>query len=178
MRPPGRGTGVEPPARGAPARARAGRAVRPVTAATASPAAYSSYWVFYAEVAARQLAEWLPRTPGRVLDVSGGATFPTRLLEAGHRVVQGCLDLSPTAQARPGPQDPSAERLVRVRADCRALSWVRDSSVDAVLAELRGLSQCLAAEGTGWDLARVRRPGCRLLLVVGSLSAGLAHLAG
>lgn len=144
--------------------------------ASVSPAPGSPYWRFYDVVAARQLAEWLPERPGRLLDVSGGSAPPAPLLDAGHRVVRGCLDrpLPAEGRARAGTR---AEGLVDVRADCRSLGWVRDASVEAVLAESRALSRCLAAEVTAVELARVLRPGGRLLLVVDSLHAGLARLA-
>lgn len=143
--------------------------------APVSPVPGSPYWRFYDAVAARQLAEWLPESPGRLLDVSGGSVPPAALLAAGHRVARGCHDAPLTGGARAG--GPDGERLVDVRADCRSLGWVRCASVDAVLAESRALSRCLAAEVTAVELARVLRPGGRLLLVVDSLHAGLARLA-
>ncbi len=51
------------------------------------PAAGSAYWLFYREVAARQLAEWLPEQPARVLDLSGPDGFAGELVSAGHEVV-------------------------------------------------------------------------------------------
>ncbi len=140
--------------------------------ASVFPASGSPYWRFYDAVAARQLAEWLPESPGRLLDVSGGSAPSAPVLAAGHRVVRGCLDRPPAAEA-----GARAEGLVDVRADCRSLGWVRDASVEAVLAESRALSRCLAAEVTAVELARVLRPAGRLLLVVDSLHAGLARLA-
>ncbi|MCA1722362.1 MAG: class I SAM-dependent methyltransferase [Actinobacteria bacterium] len=67
--------------------------------------------------------------------------------------------------------------MTPVRADARALGWLVDGSVDAVLAEARALSMCLAAEVTVDELLRVLKPGGRLLLVVESLLLGLARLA-
>ena len=54
---------------------------------------------------------------------------------------------------------------------------LQDRSVDLVLAESSALSMCLATEVTLEHLARVLRPGGRLLLVVESLMLGLARLA-
>lgn len=131
----------------------------------------SSYWTFYEEVAARQLAAWAPPPPNRVLNVSGGRTrFTTQLLATGHEVVHVCPGLVLLPPSGPG-------RLLPVRADARSLDWLRDESVDAVLAESRALSMCLATEVTVADLRRVLRPGGRLLLVVESLGLGLARLA-
>jgi hypothetical protein len=49
--------------------------------------------------------------------------------------------------------------------------------VDLVLAESSALSLCLATEPVVEQLARVLRPGGRMLLVVESLMLGLARLA-
>jgi SAM-dependent methyltransferase len=141
----------------------------PVLQPSPEPAADSSYWQFYEEVAAAQLASWLPESRVRVLDLSGGRTrFAAQMAGAGHEV----LHVNGTARAADGPG-----RIVPVRADARSLGWLQDGSVDAVLAESRALSMCLAAEVTVEDLLRVLRPGGRLLLVVESLLLGLARLA-
>jgi hypothetical protein len=108
----------------------------------------SPYWRFYEEVAAAQLAAWLPGSPQRVLDLSGAAGRFDREL-AGHH----------------------AET-----ADVRALPWLEPASVDVALAEAQTLG--LAAELTVEELCRVLVPGGRLLLVVESLVLGLARLAG
>lgn len=140
---------------------------------SALPAADSSYWTFYERVAAAQVGQWLPVEAQRVLDLSGGRTvFAEQLVEAGREVVH----------VRPDPDGPVPDgrgpgRLLPVVADARALTWVADASVDAVLAESRALSLCLATEVTAEDLRRVLRPGGRLLLVVESLLLGLSRLA-
>jgi hypothetical protein len=54
---------------------------------------------------------------------------------------------------------------------------LQDGSVDLVLAESSALSLCLATELVVEQLARVLRPGGRMLLVVESLMLGLARLA-
>lgn len=135
---------------------------------TPVPPPDSSYWLFYDEVAAAQLAEWLPREPSRVLDVSGGRRFAGQMAYAGHEVVHVVAQASDAA---------AADRVLPVVADSRSLGWLQDASVDLVLAESQALSMCLATELTVEHLARVLRPGGRLLLVVESLMLGLARLA-
>src|SRR3954454_15260217 len=133
-----------------------------------SPAPDSSYWVFYEEVAAAQVAAWLPGEPARVLELSGGRSrVAEQLVAAGHDVIH--------VNGRANGDGPGT--LLPVVADARSLGWLRDQSVDAVLAESRALSMCLAAEVTVEELLRVLRPGGRLLLVVESLLLGLARLA-
>lgn len=134
----------------------------------AEPAPGSPYWRFYEELAASQVAAWAPTAPSRILDLSGGRDcFAELLVAAGHEVVHVNGSAS---TAGPG-------RLVPVRADARSLGWLRDGCVDAVLAESRALSMCLAAEVTAEELLRVLRPGGRLLLNVDSLLLGLSRLA-
>lgn len=133
-------------------------------------AADSAYWPFYDRVAAAQVADWLPTDPGWVVDLSGGrGGFTRQLLDAGHTVLQ--------ATAGPPTGTPTRPGWCPVVTDPRSLSWLADASVDAVLAESRALSHCLATELITRELCRVLRPGGRLLLVVDSLVTGLARLA-
>lgn len=137
------------------------------TVGTPVPAPDSPYWLFYDEVAAAQLAQWLPPEPARILDVSGGQRFAAQLAEAGHQVVH----VMTAVEDRPGA------RVLPVVADSRSLDWLQPGCVDLVLAESQALSMCLATEVTVEQLARILRPGGRLLLVVESLMLGLARLA-
>jgi hypothetical protein len=140
-------------------------------APSAAPGAGSSYWQFYEQVAAGQLEEWAPRAPSRVLDLSGRhPRFTEQLLGLGHDVLH-------VSDGDPGRRVDAPEGATSVVADARSLRWLCDGSVDAVLAESRALSMCLAAEVTAEDLLRILRPGGRLLLVVESLLLGLARLA-
>jgi SAM-dependent methyltransferase len=131
------------------------------------------YWAFYNAVATRQVAAWLPDEPVRVLDMSGDVTrFADLAAAAGHEVIHvAASSASPTPATAPGG------RLLQVIADGRRLDWLADASVDRVVAEQRALSYCLATEETLADLARVLRPGGRLLICVDSLVLGLARLA-
>ena len=150
-------------------------AIDPVPA-TSDP---DPYEVFYAEVAARQLAAWLPAEPTTVLDLSGGfGSFAQLMVEAGHdviRTVASGLPDDPTrlrAERRPGHG-----AVHEVAADTRDLRWLAAESLDVVLAESRSLSFSLLAEDTVEAISRALRPGGRLLLCVDSLVLGLARLA-
>lgn len=133
--------------------------------------------MFLAEVARRQLSEWLPATPQTVLDLSiSSPSLLTLMIDAGHTVVHG----EPTARPRDIARVASAEgsgRLLTVRADGRSPVWLGDDSVDAVVAENGVLSDALAAEITLETLFRLLKPGGRLLACVDSLVAGLSRLA-
>ena len=132
---------------------------------TASP-----YDVFYARVAARQVSDWLTTAPGVVLDASDGLACTTAIAAAaGHWVLR--LVTPGVAAPRPAP------RVSTVRADLQVLGWLRDESIDVAVADGDALAGCLATETTLAELARVLRPGGRLLLCVDSLVLGLARLA-
>lgn len=150
------------------------------------PPPASPYWRFYDRVAAAQLAAWMPVEGCRVLDLSAGPAerpdpFAAQLLAAGHEVVRVVASPQDAGSCGEPPLPEVALEPARehcVVADARSLTWLRDASVDAVVAESRMLSLCLAAEVTVQDLHRVLRPGGRLLLTVDSLACGLARLAG
>lgn len=128
------------------------------------PAPSSPYWLFYDEVASAQLADWVPEDRVCVLDLSlDGPSRAELLRDLGHDVVRV------GAGAVQGVQT--------VLADTRTLSWIADGALDAVVAESRALSLCLATEEMARDLVRVLRPGGRVLLCVDSLTTGLARLA-
>ena len=133
-------------------------------APTPVPPPSSPYWLFYDEVASAQLAAWVPEDRARVLDLSqDGPERAALLRDLGHDVVR----------IGAGPVD----GVHTVTADTRALDWVADAAFDAIVAESRALSLCLATEETARDLVRILQPGGRMLLCVDSLTTGLARLA-
>lgn len=158
-------------------------------AAEPPPGTDDPYWLFYEEVAAAQLAAWLPPRPVRVLDLSGDRTpFAAQMASAGHQVVKVLTTAGRGAgrevgrEAGKGVGPPGARAggrgsVMRVVGDARSLDWLASASLDAVVAEGRALSFCLATEATLDEVSRVLRPGGRLLLSVDSLLLGLARLA-
>ncbi len=136
------------------------------------------YWAFYEEVAAVQLAQWLPASGVRVLDVSGRrGNFARQAAAAGHQVVR-IVDAASAAEPASSAGGASGRgRLLPVVGDPRSLDWFTPGSFDAVLAEGRALSFCLATETTLEEIQWLLRPGGRLLLCVDSLLLGLARLA-
>jgi SAM-dependent methyltransferase len=129
----------------------------------------ATYWTFYRAVAAAQLLRWLPTVPSRILDLSGpDARSASQAAAAGHTVIQIAARVD---QGRPAPG------IHPVVADPAALTFLVDGSMDAVVAEDRVLSRHLVTEATVAEIARVLRPGGRVLLSVDSLTLGMAILA-
>jgi SAM-dependent methyltransferase len=161
--------------------------------AAADSGSLSRYWTFYWAVAAAQLSRWLPRRPAHVLDLSAGpARTGAQAAGLGHRVVE-ILDPAVTRNtarlpgesvqagvgtngSRPREELPMGTTH-QVIADSAALSFLADASMDAVIAENRVLSRHLVTESTVAEIARVLRPGGRVLLSVDSLTLGMAILA-
>jgi SAM-dependent methyltransferase len=138
--------------------------------------ALARYWTFYWAVAAAQLTRWLPRRPSRVLDISGGRSA-AQAAEARHTVLE-VLDPART-DGRPAPDGapPAKGGTIPIIGDTGSLTFLAGGSVDAVIAENRVLSRHLATEATVAEIARVLRPGGRVLLCVDSLTLGMALLA-
>jgi SAM-dependent methyltransferase len=72
---------------------------------------------------------------------------------------------------------PRSGLVTTLYADPTALPFIGDQSVDGVIADDRTLSRCLFAEQAVAEVARVLRPGGRLLACFDSLVLGMAILA-
>ena len=160
----------------------------PSASATAvgDPGSLSPYWRFHQAVAEAQLASWLPPESSLLVDISG-----PRACAAGIAAAAGhCVLRVAGAPAAPGPpQDdllrsifgPGTPRrpgqVIPVASDPASLSFLRDGCADGVIAEDRTLSRHLATENLITDIARVLRPGGRVLACVDSLVLGMALLA-
>ncbi|HEY1823892.1 MAG TPA: methyltransferase domain-containing protein [Trebonia sp.] len=136
----------------------------------------TGYPRFHAAVAHAQLTSWLPAGNGFLIDISGpGARTAEVAAGAGHsvlRVIDTELQMPPPAASyAPGG------RLSTVTADGTGLAFLPDGCADGVIAEERTLSLRLAAEQLVAEIARVLRPGGRVLACVDSLTFGMAMLA-
>jgi Methyltransferase domain len=138
------------------------------------------YWQFHEAVTRAQLTQWLPSGRHLLLDVSGprapGAELAAR---AGHTVVRVIEASRATPAASEAPRGPGSPhpRIVPVIADSSQLTFLADGCADGVIADDRALSVHLAAEAMIAEIARVLRPGGRVLACVDSLVLGMAVLA-
>jgi SAM-dependent methyltransferase len=154
-------------------------------APTASPftvtedGSLANYWRFQRAVATAQLASWLPIGRQIMLDISGPqGRCAAQAAKAGHSVLRVSAgdpaDGYPGGRRRwPGP----GGTVVTVTADAGNLGFLADASVDGVIADDRALSRYIAAEYLAAEIARVLRPGGRLIASVDSLVLGMAMLA-
>jgi hypothetical protein len=161
----------------------------------AGPAA--DYPRFHAAVALAQLTSWLPTAPRLLIDISGpGSRAAEVAVRAGHNVLR-VIDPASTAASAPEAASPAPPadlargtrgvppqgttappgRLVTVTAEGGGLEFLADGCADGVIAEDRTLSLRLAAEDLVTEIARVLRPGGRVLACVDSLTLGMAVLA-
>jgi hypothetical protein len=130
------------------------------------------YWQFHDAVARAQLTAWLPHQRHLIVDISGPRSPAAELAaRAGHHVLR-------VIDAGPGKQSGYETTLSgKVLADSNRLSFLPDGCADDVLAEDRALSTHLVAEAMIAEIARVLRPGGRVLACVDSLVLGMAVLA-
>ena len=153
-----------------------------VATSTASPLAVlrpgslTAYWRFQRAVAKAQFAAWLPAGRRLLVDISGPAAAGTaQAAGSGHAVVR-------VVTAHPGAP-PAAERgapggrVAAVVAEPGSLAFLADGCADGVIAEDGALSRHLMAEDLAAEIARVLRPGGKLLACVDSLVLGMAMLA-
>ena len=139
-----------------------------------------AYRQFHDAVARAQLAAWLPHGRHVIVDVSGPHAPGAELAAmAGHHVLR--VIGPPTASQRTADAARPSERGNRasgkIVADSSRLSFLPDGCADDVIAEDRALSTYLAAEVMIAEIARVLRPGGRVLACVDSLVLGMAVLA-
>ncbi len=115
-----------------------------------------------------------PEAPGGPRG-SGGKGFPPG---SGGRGGLGGTD-SPQDRGGLGGSPPRGQqgRIVPVIADSSRLTFLADGCADGVMADDRALSVHLAAEAMIAEIARVLRPGGRVLACVDSLVLGMAVLA-
>jgi Methyltransferase domain len=135
-----------------------------------------AYWQFHDAVARAQLLAWLPRGWHVIVDVSGPRSPGAELAAmSGHKVLRIVDDLG-GERAKQSERDKQIPLTLLV-GDSSRLSFLSDECADDVLAEDRALSTHLAAEGMISEIARVLRPGGRVLACVDSLVLGMAVLA-
>ena len=133
----------------------------------------AAYWRFHRAVATAQLAAWLPAGRRLILDISGPHSRTAgQASRAGHHVLR-VVAAADEPRRRPGP----GSTVATVIADPGQLSFLADASVDGVIADDRTLSRYIAAEDLTAEIARVLRPGGRLLASADSLVLGMAILA-
>jgi hypothetical protein len=143
--------------------------VRHAAGVPAEPDAAPAYWRFREAVARARLLAWLPPGQRLLIDVSGPHADSARVAAmAGHRVIR-VLD------EPPGHGHATENTII---GDSTTLDFLPDGCADGVIAGDRALSTHLAAEPMVGAIARVLRPGGRVLASVDSLVLGLAMLAG
>lgn len=159
-------------------------------AATASPltvagdGSLASYWRFHRAVATAQLAAWLPAGRQVLIDISGPqGRCAAQAAKAGHFVLRVTpWEAADDGETHPGPRhwpgpDGPGGIVTAVAADPGNLHFLADGCVDGVIADDRSLSRYIAAEYLAAEIARVLRPGGRLIASVDSLVLGMAVLA-
>jgi hypothetical protein len=147
--------------------------------AVAGDASLADYWRFHRAVATAQLAAWLPLDPRFLVDISGPhGRCAAQAARAGHTVLRVEAGPPPAGVPAPGVTAPGPGPRVRtVSADPGSLRFLADGCADGVIADDRTLSRYIAAEYLAAEIARVLRPGGRLLATVDSLVLGMAMLA-
>lgn len=143
--------------------------------------AAEAYARFRAAVAQAQLTHWLTglgaAAPAALVDISGPGTNAAELAsDCGHHVVRVIPPETPPPE-RPGGPPEKRDGIRVVSGDSSNLAFLADGSADGVIAEDGTLSVNLAAETLVTEIARVLRPGGKVLACVTSLTLGMAALA-
>ena len=145
--------------------------------AALAPGSLAGYWRFQRAVARAQLVAWLPAARRLLVDISGpDASAAAQAADRGHTVIR----VLAAAAAEPHRARPGRARrgtIVPVMADPASLAFLADGCADGVIAEDSALSRQLMTEDLAAEIARVLRPGGRLLASVDSLVLGMAMLA-
>jgi SAM-dependent methyltransferase len=160
--------------------------------AALAPGSLAGYWRFQRAVARAQLVAWLPAASRLLVDISGpDASASAQAADRGHTVIR-VLAAAPAAAPAPAapaaaapaaaphrarPGRPGRGTIVPVMADPASLAFLADGCADGVVAEDGALSRQLMSEDLAAEIARVLRPGGRLLASVDSLVFGMAMLA-
>jgi hypothetical protein len=136
---------------------------------------HPDYPRFHAAVALAQLTGWLPRGHRFLIDISGPAARAADVAAcAGHQVLRV---VEPGTTVPPVARYEADGRVSNIAADATGLEFIPDGCADGIIAEDGTLSRTLAAESLVGEIARVLRPGGRLLACVDSLTYGMAVLA-
>jgi SAM-dependent methyltransferase len=160
--------------------------------AALAPGSLAGYWRFQRAVARAQLVAWLPAASRLLVDLSGpDASASAQAADRGHTVIRVLAAAPATAPApaaaaaaapaaapdRARPGGAGRGTIVPVMADPASLAFLADGCADGVIAEDGALSRQLMSEDLAAEIARVLRPGGRLLASVDSLVFGMAMLA-
>ena len=150
--------------------------------AALAPGSLAGYWRFQRAVARAQLVAWLPAARRLLVDISGpDASAAAQAADRGHTVIRVLAPATAAAPAaEPHPARPARARrgtIVPVMADPAGLAFLADGCAGGVIAEDGALSRQLMTEDLAAEIARVLRPGGRLLASVDSLVLGMAMLA-
>jgi SAM-dependent methyltransferase len=145
--------------------------------AALAPGSLAGYWRFQRAVARAQLVAWLPAARRLLVDISGpDASAAAQAADRGHTVIR-VLAAAAAERHRARPGRARRGTIVPVMADPASLAFLADGCADGVIAEDGALSRQLMTEDLAAEIARVLRPGGRLLASVDSLVLGMAMLA-
>lgn len=145
-----------------------------------------AYWRFQRAVVTAQVAAWMPTGRQLLIDLSGPrAGTAAQAAVAGHTVLRVWPNLNAVPPRWPATQDPARRagtqatpgRVAGIVADSADLAFLADGCADGVIADDGTLSRHLVAEDVAREIARVLRPGGKVLACVDSLVLGMAVLA-